>query len=80
MVESTQEGAGSYMMKKQACVSALLPFFTRLEQYRLQELNKRVYEVMQYVLDVTPIAQCTVVLERKRTEFFLCRITNNDFD
>lgn len=74
MVESTQKTAGHNMMSKNGCVMALMAYFSPQEFIKLQELNKRVYEVVSNVMPEVEIPSSLVVLERKRTEFYLTRI------
>jgi hypothetical protein len=69
---------GKQMMSSQGPVTALCQFFEASESLKLQLLNKRMYELLAQTVYTVSVPSCTVVLERKRTEFYLCRVQPNE--
>ena len=73
MVESNTS-TGPMIIKNQGAFSALSQFLEPKEMIGMQQLCKRSYELIPQIMAQVEVPQATVLLERKRTEFYLSRV------
>ena len=59
-------------------MSALSQFLEPMESLQMQLINKRMYDLLSQTVYTVSVPSVTVVLERKRTEFYLCRVLPTD--
>jgi len=59
-------------------MSSILEYFGPVDVIKMQVLSKRIYtSILPSIVFDVPIPIATMLLERKRTEFYLCRWTDS---
>lgn len=71
MVESS---LGKQIIHNQGTLSALSKFWEPKEMINMQLIDKRAYQLIPQIMYAVEVPNATVLLERKRTEFYLSRI------
>lgn len=76
MVEKTSRG--KQVIESQGVASSIFDYFSPLDRLKLQSVSKRLYEaIVPAILYNVPIPASTLLFERKRVEFYLCRWTDS---
>jgi hypothetical protein len=81
MVESTFTSTstlGRELMSKNGTVSAIFAFLSEIEQVKLQQLNKRMYDsISPGLFAEIPVQNLTFILEKNRKEFYICKFNSS---